>query len=534
MHANFLVIGALLAAPASGASGPPPAAVTAPAAVVAPAQDVADATDTTGALSTSAAVVPAPTEVIMLRLRDGSIRWGAIEEHSSSGLRFRLLDTGGVASVDWRFLDPAQDLELRTRFGYVDTTGDEEMIEADKLVLRSGDEVIGKIVGRTDQEILLKVRGTVLPVPTVNVRSASSGLQVPALDVYTKDELYNLERATVDLEDAAQQWELARFCERILDFQRALEHYQAVAELDPDFQDGSLEAVLARVTIKAERQEQVDYLNQVDHLKRRKRYSDALDQLVAFDGLYPDSPLAEDRNKLEKRVLEARAEHAADIVRLSWFRRMERLAAQAAREMGYEGALAYLDDAMRQDLLSQVTDDVRKIWPDVPDEAIAQLWLERDRGRWRPASYGLGTWLLGEDGALAGLEASEEPKEQQSDTDAQRAALDERLNRFLKNQESQRRARRSQEQDEDVEAYWAQLPHSARTNWLVAYFVENSGLFDLREKPELHNCRECGGTGVREVIYTGSARSDSVGGGTQRQVCETCKGIGRTRRIRYR
>lgn len=498
------------------------------------AQDAADPAPTGAVPSTSAAVVPEPGDVMMLRLRNGSIRWGAIEEHSPDGLRFRLLDTGGVASVDWRFLDPAQDMELRTRFGYVDTSSDEELIEADKIVLRSGDEVIGKIVGRTDQEILLKVRGTVLPVPTANVRSASSGLLVPALDVYTKDELYNLQRATVDLEDAAQQWELARFCERIFDFQRALEHYQAVQQLDPEFQDGALDAVIERVTVKADRQEQVDYLNQIDHLKRRKRYSDALDELVAFDGLYPDSPLYEDRNKLEKRVLEARAEHAAEIVRLSWFRRMERLAAHAAREMGYEGALAYLDDGMRQELLNQVTDDVRKIWPDVPDEAIAQLWLDRERGRWRPASYGLGTWLLGEDGALAGLDTGAATEEPKSDTDAQRAALDERLNRFLKNQESQRRARRSQEQDEDVEAYWAQLPHSARTNWLVAYFVENSGQFDLREKPELRNCRECGGTGVREIIYTGSARSDSAGGGPHRQVCETCKGIGRTRRIRYR
>ena len=97
------------------------------------------------------------------------------------------------------------------------------------------------------------------------------------------------------------------------------------------------------------------------------------------------------------------------------------------------------------------------------------------------------------------------------------------MNRFLKNQESQRRARKTADQEDDVEAYWAGLAHSARTNWLVAYYVENSGQFDLRPKPELHNCRECGGLGVREIIFTGGARSDSQGGGTQRQVCETCK-----------
>lgn len=486
------------------------------------------------ALAQEATLVPAPDTVMMLKLRNGSIHWGAIEEHSSNGLRFHLLETGGTADIRWQFLDPTQDLELRTQFGYVDTTGEEEMISADKLVLLSGEEVIGKIVGRTDKEILLKMRGTVLPVPVTQVRSSSSGMQVPALDVYTKDELYNLEVTQVDLTDAGAQWELARFCERIFDFRRAQEHYLKVQELDPEFKDGALESVLERVSVKAERQDQVDYLGMIDHLKRRNRYADALAELTAFDGLFPNSPLANDRHKLEDRIVKARAEHAADIVRLSWFRRMERLAAKAAREQTYEGALAYLDEGLGRDLLAEVTADVAKIWPEVSNEVIAQLWLDRKRGRWRPASYGLGTWLLGEDGALAGLDAQKDATPAKSDTDAQREALDERLNRFLKNQESQRRARKTADQADDVEVYWALLPHSARTNWLVAYYVENSGQFDLRPKPELHNCRECGGVGVREIIYTGAARSDSKGGGAQKQVCETCHGIGKTRRVRYR
>jgi len=481
-----------------------------------------------------AALVPEPESVLMLKMRDGSIHWGAIEEHSTDGLRFQLLETGGVAQIGWQFLDPGQDLELRTQFGYVDTSGEEEVIAADKLVLLSGEEVIGKIVGRSDSEILLKVRGTVLPVPTSQLRSSSSGLQVPALDIYTKDELYNLELAQTDLTDANAQWELARFCERIFDFKRAQDHYLEVQELDPEFQGGALDSTLARVAIKAERQDQVDYLGMIDHLKRRKRYSDALQELTVFDELFPNSPLANDRHKLEDRIVKSRAEHAANIVRLSWYRRMERLAAKAAREQGYEGALAYLDEGMARDLLAEVIADVAKIWPDVSNDVIGQLWLDRKRGRWRPASYGLGTWLLGEDAALAGIETQAEAAPAESDTDAQRAALEDRLARFMKNQESQRRARKTADQEDDVEAYWSSQPHSARTNWLVAYFVENSGQFDLGAKPILRNCRECGGTGVREIIYTGGARSDSQGGGTQRQICETCKGIGRTRGVRYR
>jgi hypothetical protein len=49
----------------------------------------------------------------------------------------------------------------------------------------------------------------------------------------------------------------------------------------------------------------------------------------------------------------------------------------------------------------------------------------------------------------------------------------------------------------------------------------------------LQNCSECGGTGVRDVIYTGSAREGATSGRTQVH-CPTCHGIGRVRRIRFR
>jgi hypothetical protein len=57
---------------------------------------------------------------------------------------------------------------------------------------------------------------------------------------------------------------------------------------------------------------------------------------------------------------------------------------------------------------------------------------------------------------------------------------------------------------------------------------------DLDPKPSLSNCRECGGIGVREVIYTGGARSGDTVSGRRLMHCPTCHGIGRVRRIRYR
>ena len=58
-------------------------------------------------------------------------------------------------------------------------------------------------------------------------------------------------------------------------------------------------------------------------------------------------------------------------------------------------------------------------------------------------------------------------------------------------------------------------------------------------KPSGRNCRECGGSGVREVIYTGggtSARNQEGGRGprSQKIACPTCHHIGIVRRVTFR
>jgi endogenous inhibitor of DNA gyrase (YacG/DUF329 family) len=57
---------------------------------------------------------------------------------------------------------------------------------------------------------------------------------------------------------------------------------------------------------------------------------------------------------------------------------------------------------------------------------------------------------------------------------------------------------------------------------------------ELRDPPHFRNCPECGGKGVREIINTGSARSNSRGAQTQIIACPTCHHVGIWRRISFR
>ena len=132
------------------------------------------------------------------------------------------------------------------------------------------------------------------------------------------------------------------------------------------------------------------------------------------------------------------------------------------------------------------------------------------------------------------------------------AALEEKIRKFLQSQKTAGRssALAGGEGDDDVEGFWKTLSASARSSWIVAYYAENSGDMEIKDPPELRNCPTCAGRGVIEVVVSDSRGSASQGGGGRggrgggqeargrgglaTLGCDTCKGIGRVRRIRYR
>ncbi|MFT7667366.1 MAG: hypothetical protein ACI8X5_000045 [Planctomycetota bacterium] len=495
-----------------------------------------------GFFAASAAAVPRsqdnPEAIVMIRMQSGMIYWGELQDHTADNVTFKRLESGGIVTLPWSMLEPVQRLGLRTQFGYVDLSTDEVMVEAGRLLLTDGREIVGIVLGTPEERaksnvIRFQTEGRILEVPDIMIRSFLPGVQVPALDVYTKEDLYRAEVSNALIDSALSQYELAQYCEKILDYPHSLEHYNACIALDPGFKPKEMEVILKRVQRRVDNQEQVDFLSNVDREKRRKHYDNALNLLVEFDAKFVDSPLRGDRLQMEERVIKARDAYMHLQVSKAWFSWMGRLSAKAGREKSFEESLAYLDEQMSQEILRNVTGTMRKTWMSIEEDQVLRFFLERKKVRWKPASYGLGTWLLGEEEALkGGIEESEE-KKPASERDKARAEQAEKINRWMRNQEMAKRSSKSADDLEEVEKAWVLIGSSARRNWITAYYAENSGDLDVRTKPELRACSECAGRGIREIIITGSAR-EGESGGRQNLTCPTCHGIGRVRRIRYR
>ena len=262
----------------------------------------------------------------MLRLRSGAIQWGEVLEHTPDGVVFKRLDTGGVVRLSWTFLDPTQERTLRTEFGYIDTSSEVLYVDADRLILVDGKEVTGLIVDQGQGRIRVKTESGLIDVPSARVRAVSGGVQVPALEVYTREELIQKRLAETPPVDAEALYDFGGFCEQILAFSHSLDAYEKAAELDPAFRAGEMPGLIARTVKKVEQQAQLEYLAEVDLLKRRKQFDEAMKRLTLFPDKFPNSPLEGDRLKLTKRVEDAQEDYVREVVQRGWYRWTERLA----------------------------------------------------------------------------------------------------------------------------------------------------------------------------------------------------------------
>lgn len=473
----------------------------------------------------------------MLRLRDGSVQWGTITANDPEGIVFERLDNGGKVRLAWSFLHPEEERDLRNRFGYVDLSGDEVMIDADRIVTVEGVEIVGLIIDRSGDVVLVKTDTATIPVAKNRIAGAPTIVQVPATEVYTRAELYAQRLSNVDTSTAEGNFQLAQWCERILDFAHAVEHYKAAATLDATYRPEDVRVSTERATEKAARQDQIDYLADVDALIGRRRFDDALGRADAFKDKFPNSPLLANAKKAHDRVLKAREKYVTELVSAMWFVRTGQLARTMSTKLGYEEALNYVGAQMSKDVLDYVTKQASVLTKDATPDVVKKLWAQRKKVRWQRASYGLGTWLLGRDAALKGSEEKKPDAKPVTEKDKERADLEKKLERFLQNQEMARKAKTSNEQKDDREAAWKELSIDNRAGWILAYYCENSGDFEVDPKPTLAACRECGGTGTRVLSLAGGNVSRSAVGKQSTDTkleCPACHGIGGVRRISYR
>ncbi len=469
----------------------------------------------------------------ILRLRDGRLLVARILRHDLDGLEVEEARRGSRLTLAWGDLFPGEEERLKTAFGYRMEAG-EPQVAASRLLLRNGQQLTGRILRRDEEHLQIRIRDSVITLPLARLAAPPEEVTVPATQVLTPEQYYAEQVLEVDPEDALAQYEFARDLQAVGAYEQALEHLDRARELAEAAGDqallrrvqGSLEAVARALA----HQEEAGFLQEIRQLMYRERFAQAEALLGTYEERFPDGGLRADYLDLVDGFAARRRQAMERRLTRRWFDAVVGLVKRKAldRESSVDAIMEWATETLPQEVRKRLLPDLQEMQADLQASDLDALWAERvEHGaRRHQAAYGTGTWILGEDKARAGLK---EPDAAEEDTrSAQQRELEERMKRYLENVERARRAAAGGSEEDSPEAWWRRASPTSRFQWLLAYYAEFSGDYQVTSV-RFDNCPTCGGTGVVYVTEMGSAGSKM-----KKVKCPTCHGVAIQRALTFR
>jgi hypothetical protein len=484
-------------------------------------------------------------------LRDGEILVGEIASHTEDGLEVKRLDNGGVVRLRWGQLAPPFEKDLKAKLGYTYEVQDEITVDADEITLRDGTKRVGLIVSQSPEKIILKDAKSSLTYERGVLAGAPTRVTAPALDIYTKDELYTEKVSAVDLTTAEGNMTLARYLEQIFDFARAIQHWNDVKRIDAGFHPGEVTQALARLEEKKARQDEFDFLQDIERERAMRHYDKAIAMCDEFQKKFARSS-ASTRADVEKRKKNIEGARHADRVALvckEYHRQAELLCHGKAddRKSTLDAARSWSTSDLPREIIKNAVLTLQKNWKELTEAEFVKYWKERGKlSKTRSVSYGSGSFILGKGGVTKGFDMKSPQKPTSGDPAVE--AMIKKMQELLKKQSGGMAGAPQQQKLDPPEDWWQNKAQNfERYQFILANFVEFGGEMEVVSffgRP----CIQCGGLGGVPVASTGGQQPGGVtvggrsgnqpnqnGGATTTMLeCPTCHGTSYQRSIYYR
>jgi len=445
-----------------------------------------------------------------LQLADGKVLLVSIEEPpSGEGLRVRRLDTGGVLDLRWEHLAPASVQAVKKQF---DLGGDaqEELLERVEEVeyrLQGRKQVlVGKIVDRTETEIVVQQKGVQYRIPKSDLGQIRQ-VEAPALQVFTKEEFYAARLAVAQPgTNADKHVLLAEDLIRFRDYERAGEHLDKAKNLGNTLDAQRLERMQAKLQLYKEAAKERDQLDLIIAARSRGLLPDferGTKLIAQFEKDYPQGKLRAEFDLEKRRFTEARTRYLAQQVADTFRRQIQYVADKKVAEDGLalQQARDYAENKMSEDLFVRTAQQLRL---EVPE--VKQLWSDRAKypngKRTELYAFGTGSWVLGEAGVTKGTEAGKqagkaEAKDTANDREMERVgrALREAMERRRASSQGAAQGGNEAKRELTDQEWWAQCSRPERAGWLRAYYAEFGGQMVVTYA-STEPCPSCYGVGT--------------------------------------
>ena len=169
-------------------------------------------------------MLPAQQSDEVVRLRDGRVLIGIIENQNLDGFEFVAAVDGGRLNLIWTDLFPGESARLHEAFGYVNETV-MPLVTAQRILLKNGSELIGRVVSETNTMVELRVRETRTTFPKQLLAAPIEDVEVEAASVLTAEQFYAERAVQVDAGDSLANYDFAKELEMMFAFEQAQVHY---------------------------------------------------------------------------------------------------------------------------------------------------------------------------------------------------------------------------------------------------------------------------------------------------------------------
>ncbi len=457
--------------------------------------------------------LPNTARADVVRLRTGEIVKGRpiARLSTAESLVVEDLITGNLRTFLWSVVERGDRDRLLTRWHRKEEAL--APIMGQRLTLRLHGEgkhtIRGLLVGESETHHRLQRAGTVVDIEKSRVIDVAKVMLDPR-DVWSPEQLvakFNTqlakERKAGDL-SVEEHFRLGNYAYKVGAYEQAARHLTLCAG-DASF--ASAAAARVRVTelrtLLAERVV-IAAMRAIRTSIALKSFRKARTGLAALDShdLKPGTPLATRIEALKAYFAEKRRAAFTKAARSDFLDFVYRVTARSVHERSTD--LADVRAWARKSLADDAFRSMAKDWTrldDVSPEEARVFWANRKRSAWSSVSYGSGTFIV-------------EPAKQRP------------AKRKPKKSTGASGPGVTVPKPPTPDQWWAKASQRERMDWILAWFVENSDLFDVDPTPLRANCPRCHGKGTLSMR--------TADGAVHRYLCTRCAGSQQDRRVKFR
>ncbi|MFT7517405.1 MAG: hypothetical protein ACI84O_001197 [Myxococcota bacterium] len=480
-------------------------------------------------------LLPAQQSDEVVRLRDGRVLIGSIENHNLDGFEFIAAFDGGRLELVWADLFPGESKRLHESFGYANETV-MPMVLAQRILLTNGKELIGRVLNETNTMVELRIKETRTTFSKQLLAAPIEDITVEASSVLTAEQFYAERAAQVQASNGLMNYNFAKELEIMFALEKAKLHYEIALEVATLESDSPLinriNGALVQLEQTLANQEEAMALEYVKQLMHRQRFTVAKLELEKYDTDFPNAALRGEYLRLVDKFDKDREKSMVNYLRRHWFLRVIAVLRKQALEKTarLDGMMAWVENDVPQLVRQQFVDEMSDMHDSLVTSDIDALWASRldYSSNSHTAGYGDGTWILGEERARSGLNKSSEDEEVSDGKTQQQREVEDRMKRYLDNLKNQQTAASASSDQVRPEDWWKNAPVTARLQWLLAYYSEFSGDYAL-SNIKFSYCPTCGGSGYIETLEI-----SSEGSGRKRVECQTCHGMQVKRSLNFK